>query len=279
MGFIPISNGSQVLKELEYWRTYCRWKTKWICVEGSVFSTVIFQLVDSSILMSTVPNSDSTHSMLSENTSAAGFTAVEEKMGAREFRRRLWHVTPGLLPFLLWPIPHEDPISPTLKYIILAISLFVAGRIFFQWQQISRNRSEGRSAAVLGYLIAVVGTLLVFPAQLELSFLVLATLAFGDGLATLGGIVLAGPALPWNHNKTVAGTVSFALFGTLMGAAVYWGEANPIVPFSDALIVAAITACMAALAESLPTRLNDNIRVGATAALVAPLAHAWVVGF
>lgn len=217
--------------------------------------------------------------MLSENTSSAALTTVGEKISARELRRRLWHVTPGLLPFLLWPIPHADPISPTLKYIILAISLFVAGRIFLQFQEIERHRSERRADRVLGYLLAVVGTLMLFPAQPELSFLVLATLAFGDGLATLGGVVLAGPALPWNHNKTIAGTVSFALSATLMGAVIYWGESNPVVPFSDALLVAAITACLAALAESLPTRLDDNIRVGATAAIVAPIAHAWVIGF
>jgi dolichol kinase len=90
---------------------------------------------------------------------------------------------------------------------------------------------------------------------------------------------LGGPALPWNQNKTISGTVAFALFGTLMGAVIYWGESNPAVPFSDALQIAVITACLAALAESLPTRLDDNIRVGATAAIVAPLAHAWIVGF
>lgn len=229
--------------------------------------------------MSTVPNSDSTQSMLSQNSSAAAISAVEERISARELRRRLWHMTPGLLPLILWPIPHEDPVSPTLKYIILTVSVIVAGRIFLKFQEVARYRSERRAGAVLGYLLSVVGTLVLFPAQLELAFLVLAILAFGDGLATLGGVVLGGPVLPWNQNKTISGTVSFALCGTLMGAAIYWGESNPVVGFHDALLIAALTACAAALAESLPTRLDDNIRVGVTAAVIGPLAHAWVIGF
>jgi len=188
-------------------------------------------------------------------------------------------MAPGFLPFLLWPIPHDDPISPLLKYIILTVSLVVAGRIFLQWQQIERHRSESRTAAVLGYLLAVVGTLLLFPAQLELAFLVLAILAFGDGSATFGGVLLGGRALPWNEEKTISGSLTFFLCATLMGTVIYWGEANPIVPLNTALLVAGSAAFVAALVESLPLRLNDNIRVGVTAAIIAPLAHALAIGF
>jgi phytol kinase len=229
--------------------------------------------------MSSVPNSDSRPSTLSSNGSMAALSAVEARLGARELRRRLWHMTPGLLPFILWPIEHRDPISPTLRYIILTVSLVVAGRIFLQFKEVQRYQSENRAGAVLGYLLAVVGTLLLFPAQPELAFLVLAVLAFGDGSATLGGFLFRGPALPWNEEKTIAGTLSFLLCGTLMGAIIYWGESNPVVPFGDALLISGLTAFVAAFVESLPTRLDDNIRVGVTAALIAPLAHAWVIGF
>lgn len=231
--------------------------------------------------MSSMPKSDSTNSTstLAEKDTRGALTVVEEKIGARELRRRLWHMAPGFLPFILWPISHRDPVSPRLRYIILAVSLVVAGRIFLKFREIERHQSESRAGAVLGYLLAVVGTLLLFPGQLELAFLVLAVLAFGDGAATFGGGLLGGASLPWNQEKTVSGTVTFLLCGTLMGAVIYWGEANPAVAFSDALLIAGLTTSAAALAESLASRLNDNIRVGATAAAIAPLAHAWVIGF
>lgn len=229
--------------------------------------------------MSTVPNSDSTHSVLAQNGSPTPLRAMEERIGKRELRRRLWHITPGFLPLILWPIEHSDPISPLLKCIILAVSLVVAGRIFLQFREVRRHSSEKRSGAILGYLLAVVGTLLLFPAQAELAFLVLAILAFGDGSATFSGVLFGGPALPWNSEKTVVGTFAFLVCGTLMGAVIYQGESNPEVTFTAALQIAACTAFLAAIAESLPTRLDDNIRVGLAAAIGAPLAHAWVIGF
>lgn len=229
--------------------------------------------------MSSVPNSDSTHSTLARSGSTTALDAMEVRIGKRELRRRLWHMSPGFLPLILWPIEHNDPISPLLKYIILTVALVVSGRIFLQFREVRRHASEKRSGAILGYLLAVVGTLLLFPAQAELAFLVLAVLAFGDGSATFSGVLFGGPSLPWNEKKTIVGTIAFVVCGTLMGTVIYQGESNPAVTLTAAFQIAAFTALMAAIAESLPTRIDDNIRVGLTAAITAPLAHAWVIGF
>ena len=56
---------------------------------------------------------------------------------------------------------------------------------------------------------------------------------------------------------------------------VYWGEThfNPesleyrSIPFTTALWCAGAAVILAAIAESLPSRINDNIRVGAAAAV------------
>ena len=179
---------------------------------------------------------------------------------------------------MLWPIEHADPLSPTLKLIILAVAVLVAGSIYVKFRHVSRDSSENRAEAVLGYVMSVLGSLLLFPAHPEIGFTVLAVLAFGDGSATFGGLLFPSRSLPWNQDKTVSGMFSFILMGTIMASVIYWGEANPGVDWMSALLIAVPTSICAAIAESLPVRLNDNVRVGVVAAIVAPIAHYFVLG-
>ena len=227
--------------------------------------------------MSSVPNSNQSVS-LQDSPNSVSLEAVAGDLTKRELKRRLWHMLPGMTPFILWAFPHEDPISPTLKAIILTYAMIVGGRIFLQFRSISRDKNDSAAGSVLGYVFSVVGTLLLFPAHAEVGFLVLGILAFGDGSATFGGLYFRSRKLPWNSDKSLAGMISFLTMGTFMGTAIYWGEANPSVNLLTALSIAAPTAFCAAIAESLPVKLNDNFRVGITAAIVAPLAHYLIVG-
>ncbi|MGH7130100.1 MAG: hypothetical protein ACREIV_16125, partial [Planctomycetaceae bacterium] len=138
---------------------------------------------------------------------------------------------------------------------------------------------------VAGYAGSVLATLLIFPAHAELGLAVLAVLAFGDGSATLGGMLIGGPRLPWNRAKTVSGLVSFLLVGGATASLVYWGEVyfnpesdTPPVTLGTALLCGFAAAGVSAVAESLPMRLNDNVRVGVTAAATVAVVHALVVG-
>jgi phytol kinase len=223
--------------------------------------------------------SHSSNEMTTHQSSPGISQSLQMRLGDREFRRRLWHITPGFLPFILWAIPHKDPISVTLKVVVLVVATVLSVRIFVQYRLIRRTKDESRAGAVLGYSLSVLGTMLAFPAHSELAFTVLAILAFGDGSATLGGLLIGGRSLPWNSRKTISGTLCFMFFGSLMGAIIYWGEANPIVPFSGALQIAALASVIAAIAESLPTRLDDNIRVGICGSLGVAAGQFLVFGF
>ena len=56
-------------------------------------------------------------------TTALGSVAGERVgLGPTEFRRRLMHISPGFLPFLLWAIPHQDPWGPILANVVIGIS-------------------------------------------------------------------------------------------------------------------------------------------------------------
>ena len=194
-------------------------------------------------------------------------------------------MAPGLLPFVLWAFPHRDPISPTFYGLTLLLAFGLAGAIYTGYRRIERRGEQGqRLAAVAGYAGCVLACLLIFPGDVEIGLTVLALLAFGDGSATLFGKLLGGPKLPWNRDKTLAGLAAFICLGGLTASFVYWGESNNLeaahvpVQFPTAMLIGGVAALCAAVAESVPSRINDNIRVGVTAILAVTLLHALVVG-
>jgi len=213
---------------------------------------------------------------------------VTPGLSAHERRRRVWHMTPGLLPFVLWPIPHRDPISPTLYTILVVIVAILAGSIFARYRRIERDgEHDQRFWAVAGYAGSVLLTFLLFPGHAELGMTVLAILAFGDGSATLGSKLIGGPRLPWNSEKSIAGTLCFLLVGIPMSAIIYWGEANNLealpqsvpVTLSVAFLIGGAATATSALAESISSRINDNVRVGVTAAFTLAVVQGLIVGW
>ena len=162
----------------------------------------------------------------------------------------------------------------------------LAGHVFWRYQRIERDQDRERASAVLGYALSVLTMLLAFPQHAELGLTVLAVLAFGDGSATLGGLLLGGPKLPWNPKKTWSGLASFLAVGVPLASLIYWGETyfNPEsleyreVPFSTAIACAGVAVLLGALAETIPVRLNDNVRVGIAAAVGVTTMHALLIG-
>jgi dolichol kinase len=213
----------------------------------------------------------------------------QERLGARELKRRLLHTSPGFLPFLLWAIPHDPPSSLRFLCVISGLIVALAGVAYYHFGRVQRTseRSRDMMGAVFGYATVVLVTMLVCPQHVEIAFAALAVLAFGDGSATLGGMLMPGRRLPWNSKKTIMGTICFVLVATPMAAVIYWGQAHdfyetanvPHVGWAMALLGALAAAVAAALVESLPVRTNDNLRVGATAALVIALFQWLAVGW
>jgi len=80
-------------------------------------------------------------------------------------------------------------------------------------------------------------------------------LALGDGLATIAGTNYGRHRLPWNKNKTWEGTMGFAC-----GAICAW----LIMPIPETILI----AVLAAIIESLPLKVNDNIILPTVAVIV-----------
>ena len=199
-----------------------------------------------------------------------GARAMAGRMGRAELRRRLLHMTPGLLPLLLWAYPHsypewELPVRVWVCGLAVGLAFFGLNRA----KEVERKGETGWNDSVLWYAFSIIGALAIAPStHPEFCLLVLTILALGDGSATLGGKLIGGPKLLWNREKTWAGLICFWVCGTLVSSLVYWGEVRPQPTLLSALGVAAMVTGAAAIAESLPLKLNDNLRVG-IATLVA----------
>ena len=150
------------------------------------------------------------------------------------------------------------------------------------------DEARGFPLGILLYPLAVLGLVLAFPSRLDIAAAGWGILALGDGAATLvgrqvtrvkfPGVLYASPRtlrfrrrLPWNREKSVAGTLAFIVFGGFGSLALELWTRPAIVPVPSLTfaIVAPLVATMtAALVESIPIRLDDNISVPFSAGVV-----------
>jgi dolichol kinase len=161
---------------------------------------------------------------------------------------------------------------------VVAVICVVFSGIFLAQYRILRRRGESDLLlTVLSYPTCILATLMLFPAHTEFAVVVVSVLAFGDGSAFLGGKLFGGPRLPWNANKSVAGSLTFVLMAAPMASLAYWNEArNPdgsSVPIALAMLCGTAAAVLGAIAESWRTRVTDNLRVGVAAAIAVVAAH------
>jgi len=113
---------------------------------------------------------------------------------------------------------------------------------------------------IWAYPLSVLALVILYGHDPYIVAAVWGVMALGDGLASVAGETLRGPALPWNREKTWAGFLAFALAGTLAAYALSRWVA-PELDADIALRVSAATALVGAVVESLPIGLDDNISV------------------
>jgi uncharacterized protein (TIGR00297 family) len=139
------------------------------------------------------------------------------------------------------------------------------------------DEARGFPLGILLYPLAVLFLILIFSARLDIVAAAWAILAFGDGAATLVGRRVDGWRWPWNHEKTLAGSAAFAVCGGAAAVALACWTRPAVVPepplWYDVLAPVA-AAIVAALVETIPVRLDDNVSVPASAALVL-----WLTSF
>ena len=192
----------------------------------------------------------------------------------------------GLISFVVPLIPfikpevtlYSDSLMRTIIVTTTAVWMLSSLSFFRKFIRPGESRYD---AKVAGYVLSVIAPLIAFPQHLQFGLTVLAILAIGDGAAGLIGMAVQGRKLPWNREKTVAGTVGFVLCSAPAAAFVFWissSHSPTAVPWGSAVILGCLASLTGAIAEGWSSRINDNLRVGIVAGLTLMLGHWFLIG-
>ena len=159
-------------------------------------------------------------------------------------------------------------------------ALFAMGAIFFNWWILPRmggrslyrkdDHQRGYPIGILLYPISVLLLIVLFSNRLYIAAASWAIMAWGDGMASIIGRRFGSKKIPWNADRSYAGTFAFFLFGGL-GAMFFtkfvWVDApEPLLWYTVA--VPWIAALIASIVETVPSGVNDNLSVPISAGIV-----------
>ena len=172
-----------------------------------------------------------------------------------ETLRKSIHIAVGLgaiaLKFLTWQACAVVALAAVLGNWLLLHRLFGRG--------VARHE-RGWDFGIVIYPFSVLILILLFQRNAAFIAIPWTILAFGDGFATLIGKRVPIRPLPWNAGKSVGGSLTFLIAGS---AAAF---ATAMLFDYERIDVAIAAAVVAALVESLPLHVNDNITVPFAAA-------------
>jgi uncharacterized protein (TIGR00297 family) len=173
--------------------------------------------------------------------------------------RKLVHVSmlgfAFLLPFLTWLQ------AAGAALLALFFNVFVLPRLDVDLRKQTRDEvSTDTRTGIIIYPLSVLALILIYRHSLQIVAAVWAIMALGDGTAGIAGVLMKGPALPWNRGKTWWGFTGFWIAGTL-GAYALTRWVAPAIPTGEVWLVSAATALVGAAVESVPIGLDDNLNV------------------
>lgn len=179
-----------------------------------------------------------------------------------ENKRQTVHIFLLVFAFLLKYLERWQ--TAMLLGVMLAFVLFVIPKVksarFHFYRPLEKKYSQG---AVMYFLVLLILTLVFPPYVVAGSW---GILAFGDGFATLVGKHFRATEISWNRKKTYAGSFAFVIFGTI-GAAIMLLWMLPELSALSVLSISSRAALIAAIVETLPFKINDNVGVAVASAL------------
>ncbi|WP_437225806.1 hypothetical protein SH661x_004246 [Planctomicrobium sp. SH661] len=208
------------------------------------------------------------------------FQSLVRQLGEQEFRRRLWHFLPGVIALTMAGVPHRETVRLWVMVLVVICGIFLPALAAIRYQRLyCRSECENLGPSIFGYVLPLSVLCLLFRSHIEIPLTVAAIIAFGDGSATLVGLLVRGAKVPWNAAKSWAGLFAFAVCGSLLASTVYWIAARHHADFSHAFLCVAPVVAVCSFLETLPLKLNDNITIGCSSALLLVAMQTWVIGW
>jgi uncharacterized protein (TIGR00297 family) len=187
-----------------------------------------------------------------------------------EDARQLVHISFGAAAILLRWLPWFEATmmaSFAVCFNIWGLPRLGGARLFRPGEH---GRARVKSGIVL-YPATVLGLLFLLPDRFDIIAAAWGVLAAGDGMASLIGRRMPIAPIPWNPRKSVGGTLAFVLFGSAaaVGLLIWCGARVVPPPYPWFPVLAGVLgATAAALAETIPISLDDNVTVAGTAAAI-----------
>ncbi|CAI5997419.1 unnamed protein product [Closterium sp. NIES-64] len=195
----------------------------------------------------------------------------------RKLSRKLVHITTGLLFMLFWPLFST---SFNARFFASAVPLINATRLLLLGLGVTRNEGmvkamsrEGSSSELLGgplyYILTLAFVTITFWRSSPVGGVALALMCGGDGIADIVGRRVGSAKLPWNDEKSWAGSMAMLLFGYglalftihLFIAAGFYSSDWLLLPNLPLRVF--LVSLGATVVESLPIsdKLDDNLTV------------------
>ena len=198
--------------------------------------------------------------------------------------RKLIHIITGPLFVLCWLLfPSPDlwyyrwlaalvPLLFTIQFALIGLGI-VKDEASVKAMSRNGDRREILRGPLFYGIIFVVMTL-VFWKDSPIGMVAVMLMCGGDGLADILGRGLRSPKLPWNKDKTVAGSLGMLLGGWVLTAFILFVFVLRGIfpgPFTGYLLPVTYLAVLAMLVESLPLKDVDNITVTLAAVILGYL--------
>ncbi len=188
--------------------------------------------------------------------------------------RKLIHILTGPLFVLCWLLfPSPDlwyyrwlaalvPLLFTVQFALIGLGI-VKDEASVKAMSRNGDRREILHGPLYYGIIFVVMTLL-FWKDSPIGMIAVMLMCGGDGLADIMGRGIRSPKLPWNKDKSVAGSLGMLLGGWVLTAFILFIFVLKGIfrgPFTGYLLPVTYLAVLATLVESLPIKDVDNITV------------------
>ncbi|KAM3352376.1 hypothetical protein ACQJBY_023935 [Aegilops geniculata] len=208
---------------------------------------------------------------------------VERGLCDLKLSRKLMHITIGMVPLLFWPLFSSGRYAPFLAALPSGINII---RTLLLGLGIRKNKAVvkilSRSGdqreflkAPLYYVTAIALATSVLWRTSPIAIALICNLCAGDGVADIVGRRLGKEKLPYNPNKSYAGSIAMAVAGFLasVGCMHYFHAFGFIEESWHMTFGFLVVSIAAALVESHPisTELDDNLTVPLASFLVGSL--------